>query len=399
MVQPKDKKSIQYRCDNCGANLRFSPKHQALYCDHCDTVVEVAKDIYVKERDFTDMQKVDHWSDSDVVSSTCKNCGATTMLSTTAIATKCPFCDSPMVIDKASLESVRPDTVLPFDVDKQDAKEALSKWRKKRIWAPNDYRKKIDIDTVKGTYIPVWTFDSATSTQYNARLGKHRTRTVVRDGKRYTETYIQWFNVKGVINNHFDDIMVRGNEHIPSKYFDNLKPFPQQKYVVYSDRYLAGFLADNYTVPPQQAFEIATEIMRSCIERDIVSKHNADVVGNINTQISFLSKSFKFVLAPVYVTATTYKKKVYNNYIAGLSNGSKIKVSGKAPVSPIKVSIATVVLLALLAVIFWLVATRTDVFFDLAQLVELFSYDVVAQEPYFNINTAQNIVDSGFALM
>ena len=61
--------------------------------------------------------------------------------------------------------------------------------------------------------------------------------------------------------------------------------------------------------------------------------------GTLNVEMRFLSKSFKYMMVPVYVAATKYNKKVYNQYVSGIFSDDKqhSKVCGKAPVSPWKV--------------------------------------------------------------
>jgi len=334
MQQATVKKSNQQQCPNCGADMVFSPQKGHLYCCHCGSVEEIERSYEVRERDFVEMESVPTWQQSSVAAYRCSNCGAQTIMSATTIATTCPFCDSAVVVDSAALDSVRPDTVIPFENSVQDAQRAILHWRKRRVFAPPKFKKSLNVDSVKGTYLPVWTFDCDTSTNYSGTLGKRCTRTVRRNGKTYTETYIRWFPVSGTIRQIFDDLFVNGSNSVPQSQVDKLHPFPQSKYVVYDDKYLAGYVADNYSIQPQQAFKTAQATMRSVIERAIMAQHFADVKGTLNLSTTYLSRSFKYLMLPLYVTATKYKNKVFNNYVSGVAAGNvkKIKVSGKAPV-------------------------------------------------------------------
>lgn len=358
----KQKKSNQHSCPSCGAPLAYSPKTGTLFCEHCGTKVDIERNLNVRERDFTDMNTTDKWKESDVTCYRCANCGASTILSAITIATECPYCGSAVVIDNESLDSVRPDTVIPFEATNEEATAALLKWRKKRLLAPNSFRKHLSVDLVKGTYQPIWTFDAYTTSPYSGRLGKRRTRTVKRGKTVTTETYIQWFHVSGSIDYTFDDVFVRGNDNIETKWLQKLQPFPQQKYVVYEDAFLSGYIADNYTVPPQEAFEIAKQKMRTAIERAIVERYNADVVGELNVDLQFRAKSFKYLMIPVYITATKYNNKLYNNYVSGVKCGTDnrnnpiIKVSGKAPLSALKITMLVLAILVLLAAIVFVAA-------------------------------------------
>lgn len=343
MVDAEVKKSNQQQCPNCGADMVFSPQVGHLYCSHCGSVEEIERSYDVRERDFVEMESVPTWQQSSVAAYRCNNCGAQTIMSATTIATTCPFCNSAVVVDSSALNSVKPDTVLPFETTVDEAQQAILHWRKKRLFAPNKFRKSLQIQSVKGTYIPVWTFDCDTSTSYSGTLGKRCTRTVRRNGKTYTETYIRWFPVSGTIRQIFDDLFVNGSNSVPQSQVDKLHPFPQSKYVVYDDKYLAGYVADNYTVQPQQAFKTAQATMRSVIERAIMAQHFADVKGTLNLSTTYLSRSFKYLMLPLYVTATKYKNKVFNSYVSGVESAKgKSKVSGKAPVSWWKVLLTVI---------------------------------------------------------
>lgn len=363
----KLKKSNQHNCPSCGAPMSYSPETGTLYCEHCQGTVDIKRDTNVRERAFTEMKVSAMWKDSDVTSYRCDNCGAKTVLSSTTISTECPYCGASVLVDNSSLDTVRPDTIIPFEVGKDMAENALYKWRRKRLLAPTQYRKHTDVDLIKGTYLPIWTFDAYTQSPYSGRLGRRRTRTVRRGKQTVTETYIQWFTVSGVADRMFDDIFVRGNTNVEGKWLAKLQPFSQEKYVVYNDQYMSGFIADNYTVPPEEAFEQAKAKMLNAIRQQIVAQYNADVVGDLNIQLNFVSQSFKYLMIPVYITATNYKGKLYNNYVSGVVAGKDnkqqpiVKVAGKSPLSPLKVSaVALAILIAVLLAIFLIVPFVND---------------------------------------
>ena len=299
---------------------------------------EQSKD--VQERNFDEMYDFTPWKEDEVATYRCANCGAGSVLARTALATVCPFCGSPVVLDEKATGLVRPDSLVPFELSEKDAAAQLSHWRKRKIFAPNRFRKHTRAKSVKGVFVPVWTFDAETVSSYSGRLGKHKTRTVRRNGKTYTETYTEWFRVSGEMPASFDDVMIAGSNNVETKYFNEVKKINKSKYVVYSDEYLAGYVADNYTVEPQKAYNAAKKIMDDSIRDRILRRYNADVVGNLDVRTNVISRSFKYMLFPVYVAATKFKGKVYNQYVAGFwTNRDKLKasVSGDFPKSGWKI--------------------------------------------------------------
>ncbi|MBQ2723374.1 MAG: TFIIB-type zinc ribbon-containing protein [Clostridia bacterium] len=351
----------QYKCESCGANLVFDPDSGNLICPHCETQIELSRDNDVKERDFSDLTKTENlWDKEKVHSYKCVNCGSQTVMEKSEISSTCPFCGSAVVVDQEALASVKPDTVIPFEVNTNTAVDALLKWRKRRWLAPNAFRKMVGVDQMKGVYHPMWTFDGYTTTAYEGRLGRTRTRVVTRNGKTTTQTYIEWFNVRGTRRNTFDDIIISGAETIDQKNLDKLQPFEQSKYCVYSDQYLAGYVASNYTLAPEKAFEIAKDKMKKVIQSEIMQHHNANHVDYLNLNMHFDAKSFKYLMLPIYVTATKFKEKVFNQFVAGVvtqqKKKSQIKVAGKSPLSPIKVTLLSLGIAIGIGLLGWLMA-------------------------------------------
>ena len=339
----KLQKAYQRKCPNCGAPLKFDPSSGKLFCAHCKSLVDFERSKDVVERDFSEMHDFTPWKDGEISAYRCANCGASSVLSRTALATTCPFCGSPVVLDEKATGLVRPDSLVPFELSEQDAASVLSAWKKRKIFAPNRFRKHTRAKSLNGVFVPVWTFDADTTSHYNGTLGKHRTRTVRRNGKTETETYTEWFHVRGDMPAIFDDVMIAGSNNVDNKYFNEVKRINKSKYVVYSDEYLQGYIADNYTVEPIQAYRAAKQIMDSAIRDRIVGRYNADVVGTLNVSTTEMSKSFKYMLFPVYVVATKFNGKVYNQFISGFWSDRerrKASVSGKFPKSPWKVLLA-----------------------------------------------------------
>lgn len=354
--------SSQHRCPNCGAPLKFDPESGELFCEHCQSVVKFDKSDDVSERDFGDLVTFATSKESDITCYRCSNCGATSVAPRTTLATACPYCGSPVVLDDRTGTVVKPDTVIPFELTAEQASLQLSRWRKRKFFAPRNFRKRVKEGSVKGVYVPAWTFDAQTTSEYIGRVGYHRTRTVRRNGKTHTETYTEWRYISGRIDRDFDDIVIRANENVPSGCFEKLGPFPAQKYKAYDDEYLAGFIADHYTLEPLAAFRMAQDIMRASVRQAILQRYRADVEGEIDIDMHILQKSFKYLLVPVYVAVTKYRGKLYNQYVSGVfsdENKSGCKVTGKAPVSVWKVLATVLLCLALLGAVAWLVVNSS----------------------------------------
>ena len=88
-----------------------------------------------------------------------------------------------------------------------------------------------------------------------------------------------------------------------------------------------------------------------------MAKHFADVKGTLNLNTTYLSRSFKYLMLPLYVTATKHKDKLFNSYVSGVATESgQAKVSGKSPVSWWKATLTAIVgLVAAVGVAYFLI--------------------------------------------
>src|SRR5690606_12184541 len=84
-------------------------------------------------------QKEAHLVHQEWQTVSCRNCAATTTFDPKIQSNQCPYCLSPLVISDVHSESViQPGGVLPFKIEKEEARNAFKKWAKKQWFAPND---------------------------------------------------------------------------------------------------------------------------------------------------------------------------------------------------------------------------------------------------------------------
>ena len=202
-------------------------------------------------------------------------------------------------------------------------------------------------DNVNGVYQPGFTFDSKTISHYQGRIGKRHTRTVGSGKNRRVETYIVWRYISGVHNDAFDDVFVNADENYLQSTLDKILTFNYQTIKVYDDEYLAGFIAKRYNRNANDCWKDARSMMDSDIKRRILSKYSYDVVDYIKVATSHSEVTYKYVLLPIYLVNYKHGTKNYTLHI----NGNSGKVTGKTPVSAIKVTIAVLLGLVALAVL------------------------------------------------
>ena len=349
----EEKESVFIKCDGCGSNMVFDPLSQTLKCEYCGNKHEFQKDANVKELEIEQAFLADQSWNSETRAYRCENCGASFVMGSDDVAVACPYCSTSHIVQTEDLTGIKPGAVYPFLIDKSKAVEASKKWARGRIFAPASYKKNLKEENVHGVYMPCFTFDSQTYSVYDGRIGKRKTRTVRRDGKTYTETYIDWRRVSGTYEMFFDDILISAGD-IEQSSLNKIGDCARETLCVYEKKFLAGFTASHYTRDIKECWNHAKKEMDQRLRTAILNMYFCDVVDYLNVSTKHRDVTYKYVLLPFYRLNYTFKKKIY----PVLVNGNSSRVTGKAPVSPFRVAIAVLLGISLLALFLYLSANQ-----------------------------------------
>ena len=360
----------RFACVNCGAFLVYRPGTQRMVCPFCGTENDIPQG-----NDAEALRELDYQSwlgriaDEQLVEASrtlrCSACGAEFSFEADQFAGKCPFCGSATVADAGVNRHIRPAGLLPFGIDLRDAEAALDRWLGSLWFAPSDLKRTAERrDRLVGMYLPYWTFDSATTSQYRGRRGDQYTTTrwvTVTDGRGQTrqvpQTVVQvrWTPVAGTVARGFDDVLVPASRTLPIDYVQRLEPWDLQLLQAYQPEFLAGFRAEAYQVELPQGFEDAKARMAAVIRADVARAIGGDQQMIEQVVTDHAAVTFKHVLLPVWLAAYRYRAKPYRFLV----NGRTGEVQGERPWSWVKITLA--VLLAVVLALIVYVVTQPDV--------------------------------------
>lgn len=343
-LEEGNRNAENYSCPNCSAPIEFDPTQSVLHCDYCGFEMSLKGEKSQEEYDFYEGTKDDSEWDKDAKVVKCENCGAANVVDSSVISLTCPFCGSNQVVDTDELAGIKPHRVIPFKVDEEPVKKNYQKWLKGKIFAPSKVKKSIPNLKLNGVYLPTWTFDSDSFSNYDGRLGKHYTRTVGSGKDRRTVTETRYFHIRGIKKVIFDDVTINSGSKISQKEMNAIAPFDTNNSFVYDKRYLAGFSCEHYTLKLQAGWDSAKLVMNTRIKQAILNDYIYDVVSYLNVNTSYNNIKYKYVLIPIWICVYSYANKTYR-FIA---NGETGKVSGKHPISALRVSILVFIILLVL---------------------------------------------------
>ncbi len=348
-------------CKDCGAKLTYAPGTTRLMCQYCGAENEIQID---QESLKTALEEINYENflaqgapesqTQEIATLKCDACGAQTTFDENVVSDSCAFCGNTLTIKSGSTQkTIEPQALLPFHVKEQQGGELFKKWINSLWWAPNKLKHYARQGKLKGVYIPYWTYDSNTISDYHGQRGDDYQVEVEyeEDGetRTRTETRTRWSSVSGTVSNEFDDVLVPASTSLSQKHIEKLEPWDLENLIPYNNKFLSGFKAESYQVELKEGFDRATKkmeiVIRKTVKQDIGGDHQR--IQSLNT--SYNDVTFKHILLPIWISAYRYNQKVYKFMI----NGRTGEVQGERPYSWIKITLAVLLVALIIAAIIY----------------------------------------------
>ncbi|MCL2254017.1 MAG: hypothetical protein FWC09_06180 [Lachnospiraceae bacterium] len=348
-------KETDKKCPSCAGIMSYDPVHEGLSCPFCgytEKITDFKKENKTAEElciSTADRLENCNWG-AEKKSIICSSCGAESIYDALQISAVCSFCDSNNVMEASCDNTMAPGGVVPFKISDQQAANLFKNWIKKKWFSPKMAKNSAKADRFLGIYLPYWTFDADTESNFKADYGIDKR---VKKGDRI-ETVTKWFKTRGNHLEKIDDELVVATTNHNQSMLRGLEPFNTADNKAYKPEYIAGFVAERYAIGIKDAWNFAKQMIGQRLNRNIEARirkdNNADRVRNLKISTTYTDITYKYLLLPIWVSHYTYQDKVYHFMV----NGQTGKVSGKAPISIIKVMFAIVGSIAILAALSYL---------------------------------------------
>ena len=322
---------IEYKCPSCGGKLEFDSASQNMKCPFCLSEFDTA-DFADHETEFQQNQAAgsaadDEWTQGETEGLRvykCQSCGGEVVGDETAAASKCPFCDNPVIMTGQFSGDLKPDLVIPFKLDKDAAKKALLRHMEGKPLLPKIFKSENHIDEIKGVYVPVWLFNAEADAQFRYEAKKIRRWTDQQFS--YTETSVFAVERAGTIS--FENIPVDGSGKMDNTLMESLEPFDCKAAVPFQTAFLSGYLADRYDEDAQACLPRANERMKQSTRQEFSKTvQGYDAVNIEQENINLTEGKPKYALYPVWLLNTSWNG---NKYTFAM-NGQTGKFVGNLP--------------------------------------------------------------------
>ena len=211
---------LSYQCPNCGAPLEFNSETQHWDCKFClSSFGEEQLEEYNRQHSQEEEQTQEDSGEKKCYF--CPNCGAELVTDDVTVATFCTFCGNPSVLPKKMEGEFHPKALIPFKLDKEQAKQALYDLCKKKPLLPKDFTSHSHIEKVTGIYVPFWLHDSYVNAQMKAigkRIHVWRTKDV-----EYTKTDV--YDIVREAAMTYRNIPTDASKQMNDDMMDALEPF------------------------------------------------------------------------------------------------------------------------------------------------------------------------------
>ncbi len=288
----------------------------------------------------------------------CNHCGALLEVAPKTRTATCVYCASPSVIERpATADRPNPSFALGFVVPPERALELTRKRVRRAFLAPRRFRR-ADVAAIRGVYVPAYLYTAAAYSSYRAKIGENYQvtetyETTDKDGEKVTRertrTKTEWHRLGGEHAVYVNDHPVSASRGLPHHEMRTIEPFDLRALCRYTPKLISGWVAEEPALHPDACLAIARAEARKTIGRKLRAFMPGDHVLGLRHRTEFHDEHIELTLLPVWVLPIRYAAD--KPAVRLLVNGQNGRLGGRAPLSPVRVALALLAAVALIAAV------------------------------------------------
>lgn len=252
-------KDGQNKCPRCGATeISLNVSTGKLKCRYCRCEFDPVK-INEANNNINDLKgQVLGSGAQDIVADTkdiltfkCSSCGAEVIIDTaSSLQARCHWCRNTLSVNQQIPNGSVPDMVLPFKLSKDEARDEIKKFVKKRQFFANPkFKEEFTTENIMGVYLPYMVVDINAHASLKGQ-GEEQIRSYRRDDKTYYDAKV--YDVMREFDLTVDDLTVESSSdrlnHTSSDKTNNvinaIMPFDVENCVKWDANYLKGYTSE-----------------------------------------------------------------------------------------------------------------------------------------------------------
>lgn len=258
----------------------------------------------------------------------CPSCNAQFITGETTAATACPYCGSGLIPQQFE-ETMKPDYILPFCLNKEEAKQALKSYFWKKFLLARTFSSAWHLEDLKGIYVPFWLFEADAEADCSF-LG---TSTYTHYYQSFSSTITRYYRAHRAGSMRLEYIGVDVSPNMEDNHLDSIEPYNFQRMKPFSADDLSGYLAEKCDINARHSIACANNRCQATVveamQQDV---QGYETVSAEKSSVRLMGGKVHYALMPVWCLHTKWKRKDY----LYLVNGQTGKIAGELPVSKAK---------------------------------------------------------------
>ena len=404
-------KDGQTKCPKCGAtDISLNVKNGKLRCNFCRHEFEPEKfdamdtDISKLEGERIGSGAQEIIADTkDMVTFKCSSCGAEVVVDTaSSTQARCHWCRNTLSINEQIPNGAVPDTVLPFKITKNEAKDSIEKFvGKRKFFAHPKFKQEFNADNVMGVYLPYMIVDANGHANFKGQ-GEHQTRSyTVKHGDR-TETRYDAdlydverefdITIEGLTVESSADKLDTKNKNKTTNIINSIMPFDTENCVKWDSNYIKGYTSEKRDTNVSDLKDMVSDQCQDVARfaaNDTLKKYDRGVRWD-SENFKIKGQQWKSAYLPVWLYSYLEKKgtKSLLHYVA--VNARTKETMGSVPIHMPKLIGASIIveILGLIATVlsFFNFVDEEDEYWPLIFLLAGIIYFIVIYGKYRNKN-------------
>jgi predicted RNA-binding Zn-ribbon protein involved in translation (DUF1610 family) len=348
----------KFACPSCGGEAVWNPAKQKLVCPFCGTEspAKFGADGAIAEHDLVAALRgigddARGWQ-ADKRQVKCQSCNAISVLDPKRQAQNCEFCGSAQLVPYTeSKPAFRPESVLPFTVSETGARDGIRAWYGKLWLAPSALKRRALTDTVRGVYLPYWTFNARVDAAWTAEAGHYcyTTETYSEGGQTRTREVqqVRWEPAAGRLQYDFANDLVCASVGVHPELLRGVEPFPMQALKPYDAGFVAGWIVERYQIDLVAAAQRARDEMDAKVRVLCGQQVQGDTFRNLEVRADYSAQTFKHILVPIWFLSYNYGARAFQCVMNGVTGA----IRGEYPKSPWKVALLVLAILVVVVIV------------------------------------------------
>lgn len=242
-------------------------------------------------------------------------------------------------------------------MSKEGAQGSVKEWLGRRSFFVQSSVKTGTVDSIKGVYTPAYLYSSMATSQYSAQIGENyqetetytttdsNGNTVVRTR---TVTKTEWRYLQGQHSCYVMDVLVTGSRVIPNPELEAIEPFDLRTMRRFNPAVLSGWIAEEPSLSLAECYQLARGEAMDKIGKELEEFMPGDSHQSLTFNTVLDRETTELIYIPIWVLAIRHDPQKPPFRV--LINGQTGKIYGKAPLSWLKIMLAVLLVILLIAI-------------------------------------------------